>query len=245
MKKSVGAAAFVVLFASQLFATYIVVTKDGTHYKAKSKPTIVNGKALIRLESGSVVTLNPNEIDVAKSEEVTQLGLGNVSILGTEPQKETAAQKAAPSLGQLVRGVRRSDNSRPTPVAPAEPQSGTAPVAPAAIPDQLDGRLKDNFERAYENVGIFEHKLTGTNRNVRVQLTADNEDKVFNAISATAFLIIRNAGLEKTQIDTVELFMQTTTGGSAGRFQMNRADADAINGKSISLSDYFVRKVIY
>ena len=244
MKKTFALAAFTVLLSAQTFATYIIVTKDGTQYKAKSKWTIVNGKAQFTLETGSVLALNPNDIDVARSEQVTKLGLGDVTVLGSETPAPTAAQGKQQSLGQLVRGAHRPDAPAPTPTAPQTP-SGIAPATPVAIPDQLDGRLKDTFERAYENVGIFEHKLTGNNRNVRVQLTADNEDKVFNALSATAFLIIRNAGIDNMQIDTVELFMQTTTGGSAGRFQMNRADADAINNKSISLPDYFVRKVIY
>jgi hypothetical protein len=245
MKKTLALAAFAVLVASFAFANYVVVLKDGTQYKAKAKWTIQNGRAIVQLESGAVVAFNPNLIDAKKSDEVTKLGLGDVTILGQEQQQPTAAQKAAPSLGELVRGARRVDSPRPTPTVAAGTPTGTAPAAPAQIPDQLDGRLKDTFERAYENVGIFEHKLTGTNKAVRVELTADNEDKVFNAISATAFLIVRNAGLEGLQIDSVELFMQTTTGGAAGRFQMNRSDADAINNKSISLPDYFVRKVVY
>jgi hypothetical protein len=114
-----------------------------------------------------------------------------------------------------------------------------------AVPDQLDGRLKDKFERAYENVGIYEHKLMGTNRNVRAELTADNEDKVFNALSATAFLVVRNAGVDGVQIDVVEVFLKTTTGGAAGRFQMSRADAEVINNKTMGLPEYFIRKVIY
>jgi len=143
--------------------------------------------------------------------------------------------------------IRRQQAPAPVPPPPPPTHSpvATAPAAPSPVADQLDPRLKDTFERAYENVGIFAHKLTGTNRNVRVQLTADSEEKVFNAISATAFLIARNAGVDGAQIDMVELFMATTTGGAAGRFQMNRADADSINNKAISLQDYFVRKVIY
>lgn len=39
--------------------------------------------------------------------------------------------------------------------------------------------------------------------------------------------------------------MKTTSGGSAGRFQMTRDDAQAIESKQIEKSDYFVRKVIY
>jgi hypothetical protein len=39
--------------------------------------------------------------------------------------------------------------------------------------------------------------------------------------------------------------MKTTVMQAAGRFQMNRADAQALDSKSMTREDYFVRKVIY
>ena len=104
----------------------------------------------------------------------------------------------------------------------------------------------DKFQRAYENVGIFEHKVESTGPNsLRAEMTVDTEERVFNAISATSFLMIRDAGADNVRIDTVEMFMKTTAGGAAGRFRMTRADAKAIDDKAISHSDYFVRNVIY
>jgi hypothetical protein len=47
------------------------------------------------------------------------------------------------------------------------------------------------------------------------------------------------------KLDVVELFMKTTTGGAAGRFQMTRADAEALDKRTMSQQDYFLRKVIY
>jgi hypothetical protein len=247
MKKTLTLVTFAMLLCTQAFAAYTIVLKDGTRYDAKMKWTIQNGKALVTLTSGSTMTINPNEIDVAKTDEINNLGMGNVNVLSHEQPAQPNSAKQAPSLGQIVK-MRRQQNPPPPPApttTAVQAPTGMAPAAPAPIADQLDPRLKDTFERAYENVGVYEHKLTGTNRSVRVQLTADSEEKVFNSISATAFLIARNAGLDSTQIETVELYMATTTGGSAGRFQINRADAESINNKAISLQDYFVRKVIY
>ncbi|MGZ7042124.1 MAG: hypothetical protein ACXVH7_10075, partial [Thermoanaerobaculia bacterium] len=62
---------------------------------------------------------------------------------------------------------------------------------------------------------------------------------------ATSFLITRNAGVTGVRVDMVELFMRTTTGGSSGRFQMSRSDAEALDTKQISQQDYFIRKVIF
>jgi hypothetical protein len=104
----------------------------------------------------------------------------------------------------------------------------------------------NKFEQAFENVGIFEHSIVATGlHSVRADLTVDSEEKVFNALTATAFLVVHNAGVAGTQVDMVELFMKTTVGQAAGRFQMTRADADALDAKTVTPQDYFVRKVIY
>ena len=84
-----------------------------------------------------------------------------------------------------------------------------------------------------------------SDRSPGADMTVDTEDRVFNAISATSYLMVRNAGVENTRIEMVELFMKTTTGGAAGRFQMSREDAEALNNRTISQQEYFVRKVIY
>jgi hypothetical protein len=110
----------------------------------------------------------------------------------------------------------------------------------------LSADVISRFEKAYENVGIFEHTLTPMGpHSLRAELTADSEDKVFNVLSATAFLVVRNAGIPGAQVDSVEIFMKTTMGGSAGRFLMSRDDASSLDNKSISAQEYFIRKVIY
>ena len=241
MKKTLVAAALLVLSAFPAFAAYTVVMKDGTRYQAKAKWTVANGKALIRLQNGQTLSIDPALIDAAKSEEVTKLGLGGATVLGVEQAPAPQTAKQAPSLGSAVQMRPRAQFGTQTAPTGTSPATATGEV----VKNELDSRLAANFERAYENVGIFEHDMAGTNRVVRAEVTADNEDKVFNAISATAFLMVRNAGLEGVEIEKVELFMKTTNGGAAGRFQITRADAEAINNKTVTLPDYYVRNVIY
>ena len=242
MKKTIVAIAVLVLSAFPAFAAYTVVMKDGTRYQAKAKWTVANGKALIRLENGQTLSIDPALIDVAKTEEVTKSGLRGATVLAVEQTPVAQTPKQAPSLGSAVQMRPRAQfGAQTAPASGAGPATATGDV----VKNELDSRLAANFERAYENVGIFEHNMAGTNRVVRAEVTADNEDKVFNAISATAFLIVRNAGLEGIDIEKVELFMKTTNGGAAGRFQMSRQDADALDKRTISQQDYFIRKVIY
>jgi hypothetical protein len=231
------------LVALQSFAEYTVVLRDGTRYKAKAKWTVTNGKALILLTSGQSLQVDPALIDVAKSEQITKLGVNaNIVDLNTNqpgPPTSTAPQQ---SLGDQIR-LRQRGTKTPPPAATQSPTVAPAITTGAGSPP---ARVLENFDKAFENIGIFEKKINPTGaRSLRAELTVDTEERVFNAISATSYLIMRNAGVDGAQIDMVELFMKTTSGGAAGRFQMSRADADAIEKRVISQQDYFVRKVIY
>jgi hypothetical protein len=242
MKKPFILAALAVLIATQTFAaSYWVVTKDGTHYEAKAKWTTVNGKAMITLVSGTVISLDPGAIDVAKSEEVTRLGGG--SLLGVEQLPATATSKAS-TLGSSIR-LHTLPSSQPA-ATPAPAATATDIPKPSAPGTGLGTDVIGRFERAFENVGIFEHKLVATGTNsLRADLTADNEDKVFNTLTATAFLMVKNAGIPGVQIDTVDLFLKTTTGEAAGRFHVTRDDAQALDAKTMTPQAYFVLKVLF
>ena len=242
MKKALVFAALAALVTANAFATYIVVLKNGQSYKAKAKWTIQNGKAIVQLENGQTLAIDPSLIDVTKSDQTTNAGLDGAKILNTINNSTTQApqpqqQSTLGSEFHLKKG------------GPSPPPAPVQPAAAAVLPTgngALSQEVLDKFARAYENVGLFEQKITSPSIGVvRAELTADSEDKVFNAISATSFLIVRNAGVPGADIKMVELFMRTTVGGSAGRFQMTREDAQALDSKQISQQDYFVRRVIY
>ncbi|HEX6087356.1 MAG TPA: hypothetical protein VF266_22685 [Thermoanaerobaculia bacterium] len=234
--------AVVLLVAAPAFAKYIVVLKDGTRYEAKAKWTIVDGKAIVLLQNNQSLRLDPAFIDVAASEQLTKIGTASANVIDLNPTATASqARQNGPSLGEQVR-LRRN---QPQPQQTTPPAATTAP-APASGAGAMSPEVIEKFERAFENVGIFGAKVIANGAHgLRVQMTVDTEDKVFNAISATSFLMVRNAGVDGARIDMVELFMGTTTGGAAGRFQMSRADAEALDKRTISQRDYFVRKVIY
>ncbi len=231
-------AALAVVIAIPTFASsYWVVLKDGTRYEAKAKWTVVNGKAVLNLVNGSVLNLDPNAINVAKSEEMTRLGGGD--LFGVEQIPATSTTKAS-QLGTSIKLRKLPPSQAATAAAPAE---ATIPIAPGTL---LGSDVLSKFERAYENVGIFEHKLVATGpHSLRADLTADTEDKVFNTLSATAFLIVRNAGITGVQIDYADIFMKTTTGAAAGRFHLTHDEAQAIESKTITPQSYFVQKVLF
>jgi hypothetical protein len=241
MKKALTFALFTAVFAAQAFATYIVVLKDGTKYNAKAKWVVANGKATFKLENGQTIQVNPSDIDPAASERYTKMGLANANVIDLNPNMPEGADQGSKSSlsGIKLRTLPAAGQQTPAPKTPATTPTVASPAAGSSI--GVD--VLDKFERAYENVGIFEKKVTATGaRSIRAELTADTEERVFNAISATSFLMTR---ITDANIEMVELFMRTTNGGAAGRFQMTRADAIALDQKTISQHDYFVRKVLY
>jgi hypothetical protein len=186
MKKSLLLVALASLIAAPAFARYTVILKDGTRYLAKAKWTVVNGKAIVKLENGQTVQLDPALIDAAKSEQATKSGYdGTVLDLDPNmPQTQTASDQ--PSLGDTIR-LRPRPNNQPAAPKPATP----APVASNVMPQ----RVIDTFERAYDELRIFERKIEPTGPNaLRATLTVDTEERVFQVISATSFLIVKNAG---------------------------------------------------
>jgi hypothetical protein len=245
MKKSLVLVAAATLFAAYAFASsYWVVLRDGTRYQAKAKPTVAGNRATITLQSGGTLVVDAAQIDPVKSDEVTRLGGGE--LLGVEQSPTGATPRPQDTLGSQIR-LRK---------LPAPQQNTPAPSAPAvaatpATGAEVQAGVIEKFSRAFENVGIFEHKVTSINKTaIHCELTADSEEKVFNVLSASAFLVVHNAGVPGAQLDMVEIFMKTTTGGSSGRFQMTQADAQALYAGGVApdrpkLQDYFIHKVIY
>lgn len=238
------------LIAGQAFAAdYIVVLTNGAKYVATEKWTIKNGKAIIKLKNGQSLQLDPSLIDAAKSEAATRNPMGNLTVLGVESTPTAPQAQQGPSLGDVTK-LRRQQKT-PPPVTAAPPPRQSAPRAGAATPPATTGAGVGNdvlskFTAAYENVGLYEYTVTSASPNsVRAELTADNEQKVFNAISATSFVMTRSPAVTGTRIDLVELFMKTTNGGAAGRFLMSREDAEALDKKQITPDHYFVAKVIF
>ena len=243
MKKILTLCALVSLMSVQAFATYWVVLRDGAKYKAKAKPAVTGGKALVLLENGQSLQLDASLIDFPKSEQQTKLGLGDASMIAVGAPPPPPAKAEGPSLGSAIKLRKLPAQNAPSP-ADTAPAAAAPPVASTG--PGMSNEVIDKFVRAFENVGIFEHKVTSPAPNtIHADVTADTEEKVFNAISATAFLMVRNAGVQGAQVEMVELFMGTVTGGSSGRFRMTREDAQAIDSKAMTREDYFVRKVLF
>jgi hypothetical protein len=229
--------AALVLAAPAALAEYIVVLTDGRRYVAHEKYKVQNGKAIISLTNGRTIQVEIGSIDQAASEAATRSGLGDVKILATVPTQDTAsAGTSRPPLGSIAT-IRRPEPRATTSTSPSD-----AIGTPATPGIRLDPALASKFTAAFENVGLFERSLEmRTDSVLRIDVTADNEDHVFKAISATSFIYAN----VPSNLEAVELFMRTSTGGSSGRFQMTKEQAIALADQKVAWYDYFVRNVLY
>lgn len=223
----------ILLIAASAFAEYTVVLKDGRRFAAKEKWKIVDGKAIVTLTNGTTIQIDPSAIDAAQSEAVTRSGLGDAKVLQTAPQNDTSRPQPKSSLGTLATIRRPQQDSGAASGTPTRASGGTG---------RIDAEVSSKFGAAFENVGLYDAKLSPASPGqLRIDVTADNEDQVFKAISATSFIFAN----VPSEYSIVELFMRTTIGGSAGRFQMTKDDARALANKQMDWTDYYLNKVIF
>lgn len=242
MKKSFLFAAISLLAAQQLFATYFIVLRDGTKYRAKDRWTIVNGKALITLENGSQFAIDPTLIDPQKTDAINKSGLGDATLIGTREGAATNGGSAKPQVSELGELTR----TKKAPINTPGSQTGPIPTTPIPPGTSISQDVLGRIPPVYENVGLFGSKVTAIGpASIRVELVADSEDQVFKAISATAYLIVKLPSATGARIDDIDLVMTTVRGGAAGRFNMKAADAQALESRQLALPKYYVDRVIF
>jgi len=240
MKKILLLSAVILMTATASFATYIVVLTNGARYRAKEHWTIVDGKAIIHKDDGTILQFDPTLVDVAKTDEVNRAGLGDVKVIATEQPASVPQTRQSP-LGSYTT-LRKPPKGSSTPTTPAT----QAVRSLGASEGGVAGDVINRFQSAYENIALYDAKITSPSpKTLHVEVTADTEDQVFKAISATAYVDDRLPSTLGATVDTVELFMKTVNGGSAGRFKMTRADAAAIVAKKITWQDYFIQNVLF
>src|SRR5262249_32591089 len=150
MKKSLWLLAIAALFASNAFAaSYWVVLKDGSRFECRAKPVIANGKATFITLAGQTFNVEASQYDLAKSEEATRYGGAQVFNIGGPGTTQTGTQQAG--LGSQIKLRKLTANP-----APASVPAVVAVSPVAAGSGELSMEVLQKFERAFENVGIYE-----------------------------------------------------------------------------------------
>lgn len=225
------------LSASAAFA-YNVKLKDGSIIFARSKYEVKGTKAIITLQNGTVTQIDLSTIDVEGTEQYNKDNPGNVIALGQPREVSVPVLKPRPtvSLQEVIRQRKTRLNAPPAKTAEgSEDGAGTSwqPVEPS---------VEAAFRKVLDGAAITQYRLTAYRGKLRLLATANSEEAVFSMLSAAARALADL--LEKGKPSMVDILLTTSAGEPAGSFEMSSEQARQLVNGSVSVADYFVKKVI-
>jgi hypothetical protein len=233
-----------VFLASSAFA-YVVKLKDGTLVFARAPYTVKGTRAIITLENGNVTQIALDKVDVPGTVKYNKENFGNVVAIDAPEEKPVQLPTAPPRsnnpLGDLIkqRGTRMG---LPTP-GPAASTSASASATGATTGDAVDAVYRNVFTQVFEGAEISQFRVASARGKTRVLVTADSEQAVFSALSASA-RAMRDA-FARGRSAPVEIVLTTSSGESAGTFEMTPAEAKLLVDRDLTVQEFFVRNVIF
>lgn len=237
-RATIAVLALVFLASSAL--AYVVKLKDGTLVFARMPYTVKGMQAIITLENGTVTQIAMDKVDVPGTVKYNKENFGNVVAIEAPEEKShqlpTAPPRSANALGDLIR-KRGTRLGLPTP-GPAASSAGAATNSGEAA----DTVVQAAFSRVFEGTGISQFRVTRYRGMTRVLATSDSEQAVFNTLSASARAI--SDAVARGRSAPVEIVLTTSSGESAGSFEMTPAQAKLLVDRNLTVQEYFVRNVI-
>ena len=213
--------------------------KDGSLIFARGPYEVKGTKAIIVLQNGTVTQIDLSTIDVAGTQQYNKDNPGNVIAIDQVEAKEINLPVLRPvpttSLQDVIRQRKTRLNMPPAKSAAAGEAAGTS-WQPA------ESSVESAFRTVLDGAAIAQYRLTAYRGKLRLLATANSEEAVFNILSAAARAL---ADLQdKGKPSVVEIVLTTAAGDSAGSFEMSSEQARQLVNGSVSVADYFVKKVI-
>ena len=225
------------LISSPLLA-YNVKLKDGSIIFARTKYEVKGKKAIITLQNGTVTSYDLSQIDIPGTEQYNKDNPGNVLVIDNTGDSQLTVPLPTPnptvSLQDVIRKKKVSLDTRTG--------RNTAAENAAAASMQVDAAVDQAFRKVLDGAGIAQYRLTSTHGKIRFLATTNNEETVFNTISAAARAVADLAA--RGRDISAEIVLTTSGGESGGVFEMNADQARLIVNGNITVADYFLKNVI-
>lgn len=225
------------LMSSPLLA-YNVKLKDGSIIFARTKYEVKGKKAIITLQNGTVTSYDLSQIDIPGTEQYNKDNPGNVLVIDNTGDSQLTVPLPTPnptvSLQDVIRKKKVSLDTRTG--------RNTAAENAAAASMQVDAAVDQAFRKVLDGAGIAQYRLTSTHGKIRFLATTNNEETVFNTISAAARAVADLAA--RGRDISAEIVLTTSGGESGGVFEMNADQARLIVNGNITVADYFLKNVI-
>lgn len=233
------------LAASLLIAAaaqaYNVKLKDGSIIFARAKYEVKGKKAIITLTNGTVTQIDADTIDIPGTEQYNRDNPGNVIAIVPGEDRPLSAPLATPpptvSLQEIIR-----KKKMPVGASPAKSAASTeSSSAGGSSWQQLDSVTDQAFRKVLDGAQITQYRLANYRGTARLLATTNTEEAVFNLLAATARALadLGNRGKETS----IEIVLTTSSGDSAGSFDMNSEQARLLVNGNLAVADYFIRNV--
>ncbi len=237
--------------AALLAADYVIYTKDGQRIPARDKPVVQGNRLVFRTPLGAQQSMALADYDEVRTMKANQEGMGGAYVLGdpstTKVIPDTTGKK--PSLSDYIRQNKKIMRSPQSDAPAAESDPGARLSAALKASESggggaVDLQMMNTFNLAFESAGIRGVRLISIPQGVRLQVITETEQQVFGAIAAAARGLKESRALGKS-LDKVDMYLATSGGESAGRFEISPEDAEALVTGRTTPSKFFVASVIF
>ena len=252
--------ALALLLAASPLAAYVIVFKDGTTLEAKEKYKVQGKMAVITLPSGAQTTYPLDKIDVAKTD---ASNFGSAQVLNDASQRPTPPPTPPPPSLSDVASQHHSllppppvphATPKPTPTPPVAPMGDSGKgETPAGYVDFLRqprvpasnvvvaGAVGDALRaHGVTRAGIYDGSRPGR---FLVEVAANSEGGVFQAIGATAQAILEVQAKHPGGLDALELFIATDNRQRAGQFLITPERAQELVTRQLDLAAFYLKYV--
>jgi hypothetical protein len=233
------------LTATWAHAIYVVVLKDGSRVVAREKYEVKGNNAVVRLKNGALTSIPLAYIDMATTERINAMNLGDAVALealdGEPVTRPTATQ--TPSVAHLGR-IRQG-------VATAEGEAAL-PTPTPGITLQSEGYRDPRVDRAFQE-GLERYKLYlyRTSRGTRpeflfIEVQVSGQSEVYKSLQAvaTTYHVLTQSAPERAP-EQVEIQMLNEARKEAGLFRINATDAAELATGKVSAEDFYLKHVIF
>ena len=237
MKRLAGLILLLLLSAAAA-SGYVIKLKDGSMLFARIKYEVKGTKAIITMENGTVTQIDLDKVDVPGTEEYNKKYSGNVIAIDTPEQKALNAPGGPPTPAPRLQDLARQNRLRGGAGA-ASPASGSSE---SGSWQPVDALVQAAFSKVFDGASIPQWRLTNYRGKVRLLVTTNSEQAVFNVLSAAARAMRDLA--DRGKDSPIEIVLTTSTNESGGTFEMAPEQARQLVNGTLAVGDYFVANVI-
>ena len=245
MKRAILFSIFVGLLASQAFAVYVIVLRNGSRVVAREKYQVKGATAIFSTKIGTVTSLPLSQVDVAATEKLNALHLGDANTLDWVDANQHTPPTPTPTppvggIGKIKPGIAKTEGfaAHPTPT----------PGIMFHEAHYHDAKVEEAFEQGLESYHLYLNRTSaGTQPSyLFIEVQVNGQPETLRALEAVCTTYKLLAGTAPDRVpERVEVQMLNESGREAGVFRLSLEDAAELVGGKVTPENFFVQHVIF